>query len=63
MSVGNAKLVRGMESGGELGTTQADLNADAKMEQLEFGKYEEILLITHGGAHNDTICVAQRKDI
>tara|TARA_Y100000114_G_C11616582_1_gene257664 strand:- start:48 stop:608 length:561 start_codon:yes stop_codon:yes gene_type:complete len=29
----------------------------------KFGKYEEILLLTHGGAHNDTICVAQRKDI
>lgn len=24
-------------------------------------KTEEILLIQHGGAHNDTICVAQRK--
>ena len=28
----------------------------------KFGNYEEILLVTHGGAHNDTICVAQRKD-
>jgi len=28
----------------------------------KFGKYEEILMVTHGGAHNDTICVAQRKD-
>tara|TARA_Y100000768_G_scaffold348882_1_gene298076 strand:+ start:561 stop:1112 length:552 start_codon:yes stop_codon:yes gene_type:complete len=28
----------------------------------KFGDYEEILLVTHGGAHNDTICVAQRKD-
>jgi len=24
--------------------------------------YEEIMLVTHGGIHNDTICVAQRKD-
>ena len=24
-------------------------------------EYEEIMLVTHGGAHNDTICVAQRK--
>ncbi len=23
---------------------------------------EEILLVAHGGAHNDTICVAERKD-
>jgi len=28
----------------------------------KFGAYEEILMVTHGGAHNDTICVAQRKD-
>ncbi len=28
----------------------------------KFGDYKEILLVTHGGAHNDTICVAQRKD-
>jgi hypothetical protein len=31
-----------------------------------FGKAfitEEILLVQHGGAHNDTICVAQRKPI
>jgi len=27
----------------------------------KFGEYEEILLVGHGGAHNDTICVAQRK--
>tara|TARA_Y100001973_G_C5202396_1_gene338855 strand:+ start:1595 stop:2125 length:531 start_codon:yes stop_codon:yes gene_type:complete len=27
-----------------------------------FGKCEEVLLVNHGGAHNDTICVAQRKD-
>ena len=24
-------------------------------------RYEEIMLVTHGGAHNDTICVAQRR--
>ena len=24
-------------------------------------EYEEIMLVTHGGAHYDTICVAQRK--
>ena len=24
-------------------------------------EYEEIMLVTHGGAHNDTICVAQRR--
>jgi hypothetical protein len=28
----------------------------------KFGDYEEILLVTHGGVVNDTICVAQRKD-
>ena len=38
----SAKLKRDKESGGELGTIQADLNADAQMEQLEFGKYEDI---------------------
>ena len=24
-------------------------------------EYEEIMLVTHGGVHNDTICVAQRR--
>lgn len=24
-------------------------------------KIEEILLVCHGGAHNDTICMAERK--
>jgi len=28
-----------------------------------FGHYEEILLVGHGGAHNDTICVSQRKNM
>ena len=31
-----------------------------------FGKHYttlEILLVQHGGAHNDTICVAQRKPL
>ncbi len=27
----------------------------------KFGPVEELLLVQHGGAHNDTICVAQRK--
>lgn len=27
----------------------------------KFGPIEELLLVQHGGAHNDTICVAQRK--
>jgi len=27
----------------------------------DFGPIEELLLVQHGGAHNDTICTAQRK--
>lgn len=40
-------------------TAKSHMGAEEFCKQ--FDVIEEILLINHGGAHNDTICMAERK--
>ena len=64
----NARLYRAVRDGLDQLLAPGGMALSFGWNSAGFGKkrgYEilEILLVAHGGAHNDTICVAERKQI
>lgn len=62
----NARLYRSVRDGMDEILRPGGIALSFGWNSIGFGKgrgyeMEEILLVAHGGAHNDTICVAERK--
>lgn len=62
----NARLYKSVRDGLDLILRPGGIALSFGWNSAGFGKsrgyeIEEILLVAHGGAHNDTICVAERK--